>query len=213
MLIGSASLRVCRPPQTASFLPLMDRFRRYLAAFPQLSSPDVELVLQHMQVRSFRRGEYLLQPGEVCRRGGFLLEGVVRVFHLTETGQDITRYFLHEEDFVVCPDSFHQQIPSLNGLQALTHGVLVEVSHDRYHALFAQVPAWQSVTMRILERALLQIVENRSHLAVEDAATRYERFLAEQPDVARRVPLHCVASYLGIRPASLSRLRRERMHA
>jgi CRP-like cAMP-binding protein len=130
---------------------------------------------------------------------------------MLKDGEEDTCYFLKENQFAVALESFQQQIPANESLQALTDCELLTLSYDKMQVLYQQIPQWQSLVAKLTEHALLTKLYHRSPLVNADAKTRYENFLRDHADIALRIPLGYVASYLGITQQSLSRLRRDRI--
>ena len=135
--------------------------------------------------------------------------GILRIYEETDDALEQTFYFMNAGQLLADPESFSTQTPSLANIQALTTCQTKAVSYDSFQRLATDIPAWGSTIQRITEKALLEKVQKRSRLLYEDARTRYQRLISEQPEVAQRVPLGLIASYLGITLSSLSRLRKQ----
>ncbi len=186
--------------------PLITYLRQYIA----LPDHAAQLVLDHTQPLHLLAGESFAEAGQVAQCIGFLAEGVVRVFSYDDTGDEVTMYFLDEGHFVVDLDSFTNQKPALSHIQAVTDCSFVTINRAALNELSNKIPGWDEAIRRITEEALLEKVRLRSPLVATNATMRYRNFLRDLPAIARRVPLQYVASYLGIAPQSLSRIRRQK---
>ena len=158
---------------------------------------------------SYRAGEYFAQAGRVAQDIGFVVSGVFRVCYYDREGREITKYFLDEAHFMVDLQSQQYQLPSTEYIQAVTAARVLVFSARAWHGLRQSLVGWPEVERTLISRALLEKVGRLSPLVNEDAATRHRHFLARFPVLANRVPLAQLASYLGITPQSLSRIRRE----
>jgi len=120
----------------------------------------------------------------------------------------VTRYFIDEDNFVVVLNGFDNTIPSSEYVQAVTECKLLVFSKKSWEDLSRTILGWDAIVAKITSKGLLQKIERISPLIAEDATTRYLTFLERYPGIANRVALVFIASYLGITPSSLSRIRR-----
>lgn len=188
----------------------MEMLRKYLSQYEPLTDEQFELIAAKIRECYLKKGAYFLRQGEVCRKIGFVTEGILRVYFQNDT-TDTTCYFIKENQFAVNIKSFNEQRPADDNKQAVTDVRLLVLGYDSMQMLLNVIPAWPTLVQKITEHTLLAKINRRSPMVAEDARTRYERFMREQPDVLARVPLRYVASYLGITQPSLSRLRKEIM--
>jgi CRP-like cAMP-binding protein len=191
--------------KTSDSAALIRFFRRYAP----LTSEEAEHILAATHLVDLAEGAYFSRAGRVSQEIGFLEEGVLRVRQLTPEGDERTMYFLDENHFVVDLESYRNRTPCDADVQAVTDCRLRVIGRQAFDALPGTIPGFPTVIQRIIEDALLEKVRRRSPLVSTDAATRYENFLRDQPGLANRVPLQYVASYLGMAPQSLSRIRRQ----
>ena len=183
----------------------------YLLHYIALPDHTAQLVLDHTQPLRLLAGESFAEAGQVAQYIGFLSEGVVRVFSYNDAGDEVTMYFLDEGHFVVDLDSFTNRKPAISHIQAVTDCSFVTISRASLNQLSDKIPGWNDAIRRITEGALLEKVRLRSPLVAANATIRYQNFLRDLPAIARRVPLQYIASYLGIAPQSLSRIRRQKL--
>jgi CRP-like cAMP-binding protein len=186
----------------------MNNLKNYLSQFGNLSEEDFQLITENLQTSDLKRGDFFVQEHKICKKMGFINQGIMRVF-VWENDQENTYYFLKENQFVVDLESFYNQKPAQKYIEAVTDCQLFTLSLEKLQYLCAQIPHFERLVHQITEQTLMSKLNHRSPLVTQDAKTRYEIFLQEQRDIALRVPLAYIASYLGITQQSLSRLRRE----
>jgi len=186
----------------------MEKMINYLLQFGSLNDHQVALIGKHATELLLHEGDYFSEAGKVANRVGFILEGVIRVSYYNKDGEDVTRYFIDEDNFVVDLNSFGNRIPSSEYVQAVTKCKLLVFSKKSWEDLSLTIVGWDAIVAKITSKGLLQKIERISPLIAEDAATRYRTFLERYPGIANRVALAFIASYLGITPSSLSRIRR-----
>jgi CRP-like cAMP-binding protein len=186
----------------------MELLRHYLEQFAPLSEADWDIISGACRPLKLRRSEYFLRQGQISRRIGFLYEGVCRYAATDEQGNEATRYFVQEGQLLSAIDSFTAQQPADVSIQAVTGAAGLVLSHEAYHRLLGSLPVWRELAHQATAHALMHKVQQLAPMIHQDARTRYEAFLRAQPGMLQRVPLGYVASYLGMTPQSLSRLRR-----
>lgn len=148
----------------------------------------------------------LLEEGKVAERLYFIRKGCLRLFFYDE-GKDITFQFFFEGDFVASFDSLHKRIPSLFSLESIEPSELAVVGREDFYGLVnSDMSLRQMYEEKLIDRfhVYQQLFLSRIKNTPQQ---RYEELLREHPDIVRRVPQHYIASYLGITPVSLSRIR------
>jgi len=186
----------------------MEWFKLHLQKNFGLSEEDWNLAKPFISEVQIKKNDYFLKEGKICRRMGFVKEGVMRYHMINDAGNDITCYFVSENEFIGDPTSFVNQVPSTMNLQALTDCNLATLSFEAIKELGNRV-SFHQLTAAIGNQTTTNLLNQRSSLMDKDSATRYSDFLKQYPHILQRVPLSCVATFLDITPQSLSRLRKQ----
>jgi CRP-like cAMP-binding protein len=186
----------------------MEKLINYLLQFGQLNQQQIELVKSKAQEVELKKEEYFSEAGKIPRRVAFVNEGILRVCYYNSNGDEITKYFIDENNFAVDINSFTQKIPSSEYVQAVTDCKLIIFSREALEELSLIIIAWDNIISRITAKSLIDKVNRLSPMLNEDAKVRYLSFLDKFPQVANRIPLSLLASYLGITQSSLSRIRK-----
>lgn len=154
-------------------------------------------------------GTVLLAEGGVADRLYLVRKGCLRMFFCDE-GRDITFQFFFEGSFVASFDSLHRRQPSLFSLESIEASELLAIGRDDFYDLVSRMPALrQAYEEKLIERFRAYQLLFLSRIR-NSPQRRYEELLREHPDIVRRIPQHYIASYLGITPVSLSRIRNRR---
>lgn len=151
----------------------------------------------------------LLEEGKVARKLYFVRKGCLRLFFYN-AGKDITFQFFFEGDFVALFDSLYKRTPSLFFLESIEPTEVQVIKRDDFFSLIEQNPSLrQQYEEKLIDRfhAYQQLFLSRIRNTPQQ---RYEELLKEYPNIIKRVPQHYIASYLGITPVSLSRIRNRR---
>jgi CRP-like cAMP-binding protein len=187
----------------------LDNFRNYITQFGILTTDEFDLLVSYVQEETVKKGSLFLNYNQVSRKLGWVQSGVFRYIHLSDDGIEHTKYFVSENQFISGVESFTNQTASPDAIEALTDASIFTLSYENYAKLFDAIPNWGKLVSAITQYAYTIKMKEISPLVMMDARTRYENFLATQPQVMQRVSLGTIASYLGITQQSLSRLRKE----
>nr|WP_319265045.1 Crp/Fnr family transcriptional regulator [uncultured Draconibacterium sp.] len=185
----------------------MDAFIKYLSKYLDLKEDYTKLLKDELKSKHYKTNDYFLSAGEYSNEIGFIKEGIFRILFYDNNGDEITRYFMSENQFVVNLYAYDNQIVSGEYIQAVTASNLIIITRNAFDTLSKEIPSWDSVINKIKQDVLIEKLYNRSDLVHKDATTKYLDFLAKNPNLANRVPLGYLASYLGIKQQSLSRIR------
>ncbi len=186
----------------------MEKLINYLLQFGQLNQQQIELVKSKAQQAELKKEAYFSEAGKIPRRVAFINEGILRVCFYNSIGDEITKYFMDESNFAVDINSYTQKIPSSEYVQAVTDCKLIIFSREDLEELSATIIQWDNIISKITAKALVDKVNKLSPMLNEDAKVRYLSFLDKFPQLANRIPLSFLASYLGITQSSLSRIRK-----
>jgi len=180
----------------------------FILRFGNLNQQQMDFIASKATELTIPKEEYFSEAGKISRQVAFVVEGIMRVCYYDNKGEEITKYFIEENNLVVDLESFDNEIPSSSYVQAVTDCNLIVFQRKDWLELLQTIVGWEAIVHKIISRALLQKVERRSPLVSEDATTRYLKFLEIYPTVVNRIPLSYIASYLGVTQSSLSRIRK-----
>lgn len=180
----------------------------YILQFGNLNQHQIDLISKKTTLLTLRKDEYFSEAGKIAKQVGFVIEGIVRVCYYNNKGEEITKYFIEENNLIVDLESFDNGICSSAYVQAVTDCKLIIFEKKDWQELLNTIVGWDTIVHKIISKALRQKVERRSPLVTEDGTSRYLMFLEIYPNVVNRIPLSYIASYLGLTQSSLSRIRK-----
>lgn len=186
----------------------MKEFIEYLLQFGDLNQQQLDLISKKATELNLQKDEYFSEAGKIAQQVGFILDGIVRICYYNNKGEEITTYFIDENNLIVDFESFENDISSSVYVQATTDCKLLVFSKKDWRELLETIIPWEGIVHKIISKKMRQKVNRISRLVSEDATTRYLEFLEIYPNVVNRVPLSYVASYLGVTQSSLSRIRK-----
>lgn len=188
-------------------------FHTRLAALPLIGnmhfSPAEMAAIEKIQlVREFKKNEFLLHAGEEEKEWRFVYKGLVRVFY-TKENREINTAFAQEDGIVCSFSSYFSRQPSYHSIQALESSKLVCFKRDELDALMSQSPKFVQFGVSLVNFMISQKEQREMDLLNNDALGRLQHFLDTQPGLFLRLPQIYIASYLNIRPETLSALKRK----
>lgn len=185
----------------------MERLISFFNAVEPLSEQSKEIMRQRLYAGTLKKGDYFSEAGKICNHIGFVNEGILRVIYYDKNGNEYTRFFIREGHFAVDLQSFNDQVPSSEYLEALAPCKLTIVSRPAMEYFSKHIPNWTSIVRKVTERALIEKLNVRSEMVSDNATTRYQKLMERHADILQRVPLGIIASYLGVTQYTLSRIR------
>ncbi len=183
---------------------LKSNFRKLMDMPPA----KADVFLEGMQIRYFKKGELILEAGKTERFLSIVLDGLTRHFVL-KNGEDVSFDFSFKNEFNSSYASFVQQKPSQFYIQALQPTTLASFSYDFLQNLYEKYPASNRFGRLAIEDYFVLRETRELSLLTQDASERYKNLLQKQPIYLQQIPLKYLASYLNIKPESLSRIRKQ----
>ena len=180
----------------------------YLQLFRHLDENEQQLITAAFVGKQFNEGDRLFESGRVCREMFFICKGILRIMARNEKGNEVTHFFLKENQFCSILNSFNNSISAEESILAACDSEVLVISKSKLEELYKLLPFLKGLITQISQQALLDKIQIRNSYLGQDSSTRYQLFMMRQPEIALRVPLSEIASYLGITPQSLSRIRR-----
>lgn len=170
-------------------------------------TPNEETLLGELFVaEQLPKGGFFLRPGEVSRKVAFVVEGVFHNFR-NRDGQEHTFYFGRENEFIGDYSSFLPARPAVHAIQALEPARLLSISYDNLQRLYREVSQGERFGRLVAEMLFVDVLGQLTSFYEETPEERYARFVRTYPDLLQRVPQYYIASYVGVKPQSLSRIR------
>lgn len=170
--------------------------------------PDnVAVVLPHFEPVVTKRGDLLLQPGEFCKYVYFIVEGCLQVFITDKNGNESTREFYVEEQWVTDIFGFQNKLPATEFIRCVEPCRLLRIHYDSFQQLTQSVPQFAAIYKQILEVSYNNTVYRINTLTSMDALERIKWMMENKPKMMARLSSKLVASYLGISAETLTRLK------
>jgi len=169
---------------------------------------DIGLIENYFEPVTVKKNVLLERENKIANHLYFINSGFVRVFHL-ENGEEITTHINCQLNFITSFNSFITATTAEENVETITPCSLLRISRKNLDALYQQSEKWTKFCKNIYEQSLAFNEQRMKDILTLPAERRYLKLIAMQPEIIRNVPLQYIASYIGIKPASLSRIRRQ----
>lgn len=168
---------------------------------------DFSAIKSHFHFFKKKKRDYLVEEGFTSTDYFFIFEGYVRTFYRSENGNEVTIDLLRKGEFASSMYSILTAAPAFENIQCLTEVIGCKISGKSFEALAVEDPRWIELGMKCLKSALLKKEERILTFGKLKGKARYAKLISERPDLIHHVPVQYIASYIGVRPESLSRIR------
>jgi CRP-like cAMP-binding protein len=181
---------------------------KYIKDIVNLTSQEEEVLGALFHREEFSKGHLLIKQGKICRHMFFLEKGFARYFYFSNEGKEITAWFFAKYNFITALDSFYQHKPTNYYCVLLEDSIIYSIKYSDFEEIFNKSNNMANFLFRSMYEVSYKLSE--SIFRFQTAKEKYKVLLQDFPFIFQRVQLSCIASYLGITPETLSRLRAER---
>ena len=190
--------------------PIMsERLIQQLQKIDNFSDEEIDMLQSKLIDKFIGKGDHFLHLGQVSRHVAFIDAGLMMHYSLHD-GIEIPCNFSLEGDWMGSLKSFTTGSQTDVAIKALEDTWIREISGDHLQQLFLSSPRWLLFKNHLVQLVFFNITQHNADLAMLDAKARYYKFMREKPELINRIPQYYIAAYLGIKPQSLSRIRKER---
>lgn len=183
---------------------LISRIRHYI----ELNDNDVAVVRSLFVREEFAKNEVILREGEHCRKVFFIASGILRFSKFVD-GEDRTFVFRPEGAFVNDIESFRTKLPSDKTITTIGPAVLYTITWDNLQTFYRVVPQGERFGRLVVEEVFVMAVNHLTTFYAETPEQRYVRFVGQHKDLLQRIPQYHIASYIGVTPQALCRIKKK----
>ena len=182
---------------------------KFLHTIEPLTLAEEKYLANALTFKHLKKGQILVKPNQIAKEIAFVISGVMRVYQIVD-GKELTSYFSYSErnPFVSSYPSFLQQKAAKEYVEAIEDCEVIILSHYHLQNLYSSSKTFEKIGRLLAEKNYLLAIERIESLQYKTAADRYKMFMNIYPGLLNRIQHHYIASYLGIAPESLSRIRK-----
>lgn len=187
---------------------MLERLINNMKSIIQLDEREIGLIGNYWQEKTLKKNDYLFRNGELCRYDSFVVSGALKAFYIhPKTGKEEILFFAIADWWATDLDSFTHKTPSIYNIQAVEDAVLLQIHYQSFEEMLMKVPRLERY-FRLILQGYISAMQKRVILTnAYDAEYRYWEFVKKYPKIIQKIPLYLIASYLGVTPEFLSRIR------
>lgn len=182
---------------------LLDYFDKLIP----LNKYERQLAKQRFHYRLYRKRQYLLQEGDICRHYTFVVKGCLRMYKIDDKGNEHILNFAAENDWITDINSFYNIETTLLSIDALENTEVLQIKRDDLISLYQQAPKFDRIFRILTENGFCRLQQRHIQSISVSAEERYSSFVEIYPHLLNRLSQTQIAAFLGITPEFLSRLR------
>jgi CRP-like cAMP-binding protein len=186
-----------------------DQLIQYLNSFQDISPEDRLAISQRMQPRRVKKKQILLAAGDSCNHCFFVAEGCLKMYMLDLNAKEHNIHFSAENEWAIDIGSFYTAEASQVYIEAIEPTLLLQMAKDDLVHLVEHYPSFNRVYRKVVENVLVKLERRLLQTFSSSADGRYHAFVQEYPHLANRLPNTQIASFIGITPESLSRIKNQ----
>ncbi len=172
-----------------------------------LSDTEAERVISYFIKKDYAKNEYLINPGNIVNKLYFVDKGSILLAQMTDK-KPVVRHIVYDNEFITCLASFNRQIVTDEFLKANIKSTVYELSKKNFDLLLKDFPVLQMFYQKMIIEYLIKCQERITNLISKDAKSYYNHISKNDPELLKAINQYDLASYLGIEPQSLSRIRK-----
>lgn len=181
-------------------------FIEYFNNHLNLNEEETSFLKNNVPIVEVNKNEDLLVGGAVSSAFYFIVEGIIRMYYLVD-GREKTTFFYQPSDFVSSYESFTKQVPSKHYLQAVEDSRVAVFNANVVAEIIRRYPRFEMLSRKIMEDELIIYQNILASFVTMDAEQRYCELIATMPHLFQKIPQYHIATYLGVSPETLSRIK------
>ena len=182
-----------------------------LSGFADIPLEEWNKAIKKLHILKIKKDHYFIRAGELPDKLGFIIKGLFRVFYTTLDGEERILVFRGENRLLSAYSSFLENRNSRYSIQAIENSELLYLSLSEFSEILDEHICWKIVSAKYAEMLFVEKEKRENEFLSDDAETRYGHFIKNNPGLVNRLKQYQIASYLGITPVALSRIRHKKM--
>lgn len=191
-----------------AIVTMITQFITAIRSLTHLPTEEEERITRVAFTEKLKKGDHFIREGSIPARFGFVVNGLFRYYYLNARGGEFTKGFFPENNFITSYTAMKAHRPTYYSIEALEDSDIVVVDYHHWKSLTDSHPCWTHFLLALLEKGYAKKEARERELLVLSAEERYRIFLDQFPHLETRIRQHLIASYLGITPVALSRIRK-----
>lgn len=187
---------------------MTDEIIKHIGQLLPLQEDDLRTFISKFKPVSLEKGEYFIREGQISRKIGFIVSGSMLCSY-NRSGEEIIDEFSLDKEFITDYNSFLTNSPAEKDVKCLENTELLVIGYDDLQDLYSQNQAFERVGRLMAEALFMNWHQKAKSLMLDDAEARYIKLISKRPNLPQRIPQYLIASYLNVKPETLSRIRKK----
>ena len=185
----------------------MDNLINLFKSILPISEKEELLIKSHLHFEVLSKKQCYLNQGKICKKLGFVNNGIFKVSSFKDNGDEYIKYFVTKGHFLIDLKSFFYNTTSTEQIEALTNSEVYTLTHSSFRILENEVSNFTHIINELKQKALLEKFTIKNEMLVDDALTKYTKFIKRYPLIVKSISQKHIALHLGISEYTLSRIR------
>lgn len=186
----------------------MEAIKKNLQSIFGLSEKEADIFLSAFVKVQLKKNEVFMEQGQVCHKVGLILKGLMKCV-LDKNGEELVFEFSYENSFISDYYSFVTQTPSEKEIRCMEDTTVYVITRERLEKLAREHSFMVRLSNEINAKLFLRMHNRLKSFLLDDATERYRKLISERQDLAQRIPQYLLASYLNVKPETISRIRKK----
>ncbi len=186
-----------------------EQFRSLICEMLSLSSAEYQSVSEAVTLFKYKKNQVIAEANVKSGHFWFVASGLLRNYYLTNDGKEFNKSFIEAPGFCGSVRELIENRAARFSIQALEPSILVAIPVSWFKQQVDREPRYLALAYQLVQKLALKKEQREAELLLDDAETRYKKFIEHAPSLARRIPAYHIASYLGITEVALSRIKRK----
>ncbi|WP_196895974.1 Crp/Fnr family transcriptional regulator [Aureivirga marina] len=183
----------------------------YIKRYVKISESEIAILESYVSSQKLKKKEFLLKEGQICKYRYFILKGCVRLFYIDKKGNEQIIHFGIDNWWITDYESLINQIPSKLYIQAIESTELLKLPQDKFDELSAKIPVINELFRKIMEKTYIASQKRIEFIYSMSGEEMFHYFIEQNPQFTQRVPQYMIASYLGLSPEFVSKVKAKRI--
>ena len=188
---------------------MTDNFLTLFDSYVKLTDSDIEFCKPFFELCSVPKNSIVEEENRVPKHLYFIIKGFMRLFYYDSNGDEITTHIVSPNQFITSFTNFIHETKSNENLECVTNCELYKIERSKLVYLIEKNETFKKLSLVIFEQSVATTQIRANDFATLTAELRYKKLIDNQPEIIQHVPIQYIASYLGIKPQSLSRIRKQ----
>jgi CRP-like cAMP-binding protein len=188
---------------------MITKLLNFISDKTKLTDRDTELCKRYFEGVLYQKNSVIEEEGKVPKYLYYIVSGYLRIYHYNESGEEVTTHINCPPGFFTSYSNFISKQKSNENVECITACELLRITKDDLDNLINESPAIKDFSIMVFQQSIGYNEKRSRELATLSAEQRYRKLMTEQPDILNHVPIAQIASFLGMKPESLSRIRKK----